>query len=199
MQAGRAAAAVLLLATAGVLAGCARTPTPALYVLDARPTPALSGAASGIVVGLAPLELPQYLDRPQIVTRDGANRLDASQAHVWAEPLVASATRVLISSIGAALESDRVYRLPRRMRAPMDWRVDVEISHFDGMLGETAVLAARWELYPGGAEAPLLSRGTLVEQPLAGADYADLVAGLNTALERLGAEIAGAIAAAGRE
>lgn len=178
------------------LAGCAASPSPELYVLDRLPQPAVAGEARGVGVGVVPLELPQYLDRPQIVTRDGVNRLDASQAHVWAEPLAASATRVLIASIGAGLESNRVYRLPLRAREALDWRLAVDVTHFDGVLGETAVLAARWSLYRGDEQAARTTRTAVIEQRTAGADHAALVAALNAALERLGADIAAAIASA---
>lgn len=188
--------AVLAVVVALVLVGCARSPSPELYVLDRLPQPAVAGEARGVSVGVVPVELPQYLDRPQIVTRDGANRLDASQAHVWAEPLAASATRVLIAGIGAALESNRVYRLPLRTRDALDWRVAVDVSHFDGVLGETAVLAARWSLYRDDEQSPRITRTAVIEQRTAGADHAALVAALNAALERLGADVAAAIAAA---
>lgn len=187
--------AALCLGTLALLAGCGTTPPPRLYLLDFPAVPALAGVEHGVAVGIGPIELPQYLDRPQIVTRTGGNELHKSEANQWAEPLKHSVTRVLVVAVGRRLDSNRIYALPRRIRTPLDWRVDVDIGRFDGTLGESAVLAARWSLFQGDAETPLRTRVTVLREPLTGPGYDDLVAAQMRLLEDLGAAIAEEIAA----
>ncbi len=178
------------------LAGCARTPNPELYLVDLPLDDARAGAGHGLAVGIGPLDLPAYLDRPQIVTRDGQHRLHAAPGHVWAEPLHDSALRVLTASVGATLASNRVFPVPRRARTALDWRVEIEIERFDGVLGGAVVLAARWSVYQADNRQPRLTRTSLIEQPAAAGDYTALVEALSAALARLGEDIARAVAGA---
>ena len=66
-----------------VLAGCA-TVTPArFYILS--PVPAdMAVRASGheTAIGVGPVDLPEYLNRPQIAVRNGAYELLYSETHL---------------------------------------------------------------------------------------------------------------------
>ncbi|MCB1748442.1 MAG: membrane integrity-associated transporter subunit PqiC [Gammaproteobacteria bacterium] len=181
-----------------LIGGCARQPAPDLYILDLPQGTAVSGPAQGPSVGIGPLTLPPYLDRPQIVTRDGAYRLRAAQAQVWAEPVADGITRVLSDSLGRELGSNRVVVVPQRAREPLDWRVAIDIRRFDGTPGGTVVLAAGWTIYRGGAGEAEASHTAVFEQAVEGGDYAALVAAEAAAVARLGQAIAAGITAADR-
>ncbi|MEQ8660167.1 MAG: PqiC family protein [Gammaproteobacteria bacterium] len=192
---GPPCAAYALLA-ALLLGGCARAPAPTLYLLDSPREPVPPAADAGPVIGLAPLDLPSYLDRPQIVARAGAHRIDASEQHLWAEPLARGAARVLTASLSAALGSNRVYRLPRRHPLALDWRVEIDIDRFDGALDQTVTLAARWSLFRAAERDARLTRVTHLDEAVTAPGHAGLVAAQTAALRRLGETIAAAIAAA---
>jgi hypothetical protein len=187
---------VLVLVPLLLLGGCARAPAPQLYVLDLPPAAARPDMHNGPVVGIAPLALPRYLDRPQIVTRDGSHRLEASDSHMWAEPVALGAARVLDNSLATALGSDRIYRLPTRHPVTLDWRVEIDIDRFDGTLERAVTLEARWSLFRGSTSTPTATQLTRIEVALDNPDHAALVAAQTRALDRLGAEIAAAIDAA---
>ncbi len=63
----------LLGASLVLLSGCARTAPSRFDLLNALPATASEQqnkeAEQGIAIGIGPVELPEYLDRPQIVTR----------------------------------------------------------------------------------------------------------------------------------
>ena len=150
-----------------LLGGCATGPSPNLYMLDVPFTSQLAGIEKGLAVGIGPLEMPHYLDRPQIITRAGVNRLQASEAQVWAEPIEDSTSRVLVVTIARALNSNRVYRLPQRVRTTLDWRVTIDVGRFDGTIGGDVLLAARWSLYRGDDKDVSLTRVSIVEEAVA--------------------------------
>lgn len=78
----------LVLVTAVLGAGClggGNAPTR-LYVLAPVETPALP-ASGALSVGVGPMHVPGYLDRPQIVTRRDADRIDLGDFDQWGEPL----------------------------------------------------------------------------------------------------------------
>jgi uncharacterized protein len=189
------AATGLVLAGLVVLSGCAAGPPPNLYVLDLPEIARLAGIERGLTVGVGPVEMPQYLDRTQIVTRATANRLETSENHQWAEPLRNSVSRVLVVTLARDLDSNRVYLVPRRIRTALDYRVEVDIGRLDGALGEAVVLGARWSIFEGESTEALRTQVSLIEEPAHGAGYADLVGAKTRAVQRLGAEIAAAIVA----
>ena len=74
---------VSLLGAAVLLLGaCASSPPSSFYLLTPMSAaPAVRG--SGPIVGVGPVRLADYLDRPQIVSRAAPNRLQVSEVHRW--------------------------------------------------------------------------------------------------------------------
>ena len=137
------------------LAACGTSEPSRLYTLSALPD--RGGEPAGVegpAVGVGPVTLPQYLDRPQIVQRSGPNRLETSEFDRWAEPLSDTVPRVLAENIGRLLQSKKVYVLPRRRRLPLDLTVEVDFSQFEPLADGAAALAARWHIFAD-SDAPL--------------------------------------------
>ncbi len=171
-------------------AGCAKGPPPTLYLLDSTPDEQLPGFERGVAVGVGPIELPAYLDRPHIVTRRTSNRLWFSESHQWAEPLKEGVTRELAVNLALVLDSNRIYVLPQRQKTPLDFRVTIDFARFDGTADARAVLAARWSLYDGEARRLLVTKVSEIVVPARSEGYEDLVRAMSTALSMLGGEIA---------
>ena len=58
-----------------VLAACGGSPPTQFYTLSGMQLPPGNPNTRGTVVGVGPVTLPEYLDRPQIVTRTSGNRV----------------------------------------------------------------------------------------------------------------------------
>jgi len=181
-------AAVLLV---GV--GCTTTPPPTFYQLDEPANTMLSGLMRGVAIGVGPINMAAYLDRPQIVTRATDHKLNLSEFNRWAEPLKESVTRVIAVNLSNLLETTRIYRITRRNKAiPLDFRVELDIVRFDGKLGGDTLLVARWSLY-GSDENALLTKVSIIREPSGGEGYDKLIAAQNRALQALSREIADAV------
>jgi uncharacterized lipoprotein YmbA len=186
----------MLAAMPWIVSGCAITPPPTFYQLEQPASAQAPGAEHGIIIGVGPVSLAAYLDRPQIVTRETAHTLKLSESNVWAEPLQDSIPRVIGTNLANILDTNRVFRAPRRDRAlPLDFRVAIGISRFDGRLGGDVMLCARWTLY-GQADRALFTRVSIIKEPTGAAGYDKLIAAQNRALQRLGNEIAETIRSA---
>lgn len=183
----------VLLATLMAAAGCATGPPPDFYVLHATTSESIVGVERGVAVGVGPIELPAHLNRSQIVTRATDYQLELSESHQWAEPLKDSVSRVIAVNLSNMLESNRVFVIPRRQKVSLDFQVSIDISRFDGRLGEAAILGARWTLYGRNTREPLLSKVTIVYEQTEDGTYNALVAASSLALEALSTEIAEAI------
>jgi hypothetical protein len=183
----------ILLATLLGVTGCAKGIPPDFYILHATTSESLVGAERGVAVGVGPIELPAHLNRTQIVTRATDYQLDLSESHQWAEPLKDSVSSVIAVNLSNMLESNRVFVVPRRQTVPLDFQVSIDFGRFDGELGESASLGARWTLYGKDNREPLLSKVTIVTERTENSTYTALVAASSRTLQALSMEIAEAI------
>jgi uncharacterized lipoprotein YmbA len=189
---GSLAAAALL----GSLAGCAQTVPTNFYTLSVATEPTVAKrSAHGLVIGLGPITLPQYLDRPDIVTRQGANQMRLADLNKWAEPLEPLLTRIMAEDLYALLDANDVIPVPQRGDISLDRVVEVDISRFDADESGKVVLDARWRIYRGDNETLLASgRSQIEEQGAPVPDYNAIVAAMSRAVGRASEEIAEAIA-----
>jgi len=195
---------LLIAVTLLALVGCGTTRPSNFYQLDEPAAIRLSGLERGIAVGVGPINVPPYLDRPQIVVRGTGHKLELSEFNRWSEPLTDSITRVMVVSLSNKLESTRVFQVPRRDKTiPLEFRADIDIARFDGSLGGNALLVARWTLY-GRDEAALVTKVSIISESLVPegsesskssdeVDFENLIAAQNRTLQRLSQEIVDAI------
>ena len=177
------------------LAGCASSPSQ-FYQLHALPerTPPTSDPSSTqpITLAIGPVHIPEYLERPQMVTRVGDNELKFSEFHRWAGSLETEVTRVLTEDISGLLPADRfsVIRWVPYLdsQRPASCRVEVFVDGFEGTLGDSVVLKTQWVVF-GHKSGVLLRRELLTREPVDGNRYDALAASMSRALERLSQNI----------
>lgn len=193
MKYRQAGAASLMIMGLLLMAGCSSPPTR-FYVLSPL---ALGAPATGRepAVGVGPVELPDYLDRPQIVTRSGQHELTLAEFDTWAEPLKGNATRVLAENLAMLLPSRKIATYPWKRSTPVDFQVTVKVTRFDRSEGGDAVLSARWSILSGDGDRELFSRESRYAEPPAGNGYGDTVAAMNRALAQFSRDVADAIKA----
>lgn len=178
------------------LAGCAQTASTNFYTLSVATEPEVAKrSAQGLVIGLGPITLPQYLDRPDIVTRQGANQMRLADLSKWAEPLEPLLTRIMAEDLYALLDANDVIPIPQRGDIPLDRIVEVDISRFDADESGEVVFDARWRIYRSDNETLIVSgRSQITEQGAPIPDYNAIVAAMSRAIGRASEEIADAIA-----
>jgi len=175
------------------VAGCATTPPPNFYQLEEPAKQQLSGLERGLAIGVGPINVAAYLDRPQIVTWKTEHQMELSEFNRWAEPLKDSILRVIAVNLSNMLETTRVYGIPHKGKViPFEFRVEIDIPRFDGKLGSEAFLLARWTLY-GRDENALVTKVSIIREPSGGEGYDKLIAAQNRALQTLSREIVDAV------
>jgi len=176
-----------------VLSGCAKTPPTRFYVLPAltgAETAALSsGVKPDLTIGVGPVTLPPYLDRPQIVTRASWAKLELGEFDQWAAPLQDTFARVLAENLSLLLGTDRVLLQPWPRTTDVDYQVTVDVIRFDGGVGGEVVLAARWSLI-GADGKELVMRKTRFQAPANPRDYEATVTAMSRILEDFSRDIA---------
>lgn len=187
------------LAVVAVLAlGCSSTPKPSFYTLrsesgDAAGAPVASLPTLGLAVG--PLSFPRYLDRPEVVTRDGANQLVVPDAHRWGGSLRDDILRVVSDDLGRLLGTARVAVYPDEPRFAGGYRVLLDVTEFERVTPDQVSLRGRMTIASLPDGKALVVEDVAVQQPVASASYDDLVASESAALGSLSKRIAERIAA----
>lgn len=146
-----------------------------------------------ISVGVGPVKFPDYLDRPQIVTRATPGKLDLAEFDRWAEPLSENFIRVLAEDISAALSTSRIVIYPWPRTSQPDCHVTVDVNQFEGVPGGRATLSARWTLHGEQGKKVLAQRNLEFIEPVDGTSYEALVAAQSRAVASLAREIATAV------
>ncbi len=185
---------VCLIALVAVAAGgcLSLSPPPKAYLLTAAAPSAAPGAATNAAIGVGPVTIPAYLDRSPIVVRTGADEVRLSEEHYWAEPLGDAVPRTLGENLSAMIPTDAVAFFPWRTPQTVQYRVTMDILRFDGALGGTAILHARWRLLDGEGH-QLVLRAVQLQDRSAEATYTALVAAQSRLLAALSQDIAAEI------
>ncbi len=176
-----------LLALILPLAGCGSTPPTDWYLLEATATPL--AAAGGPSIGIARLEVADYLLAPQVQTRPGPNTVRRADFARWAEPLDQGVARVLLLDLAAVAGTERVRLAPW----PRDWvperELMVRIERLDAGPAEVE-LVATWSVQDGARTRPARDRLGRLSRPRSGAGAESVAADYSALLGELARQIA---------
>ena len=177
-----------------VLSGCLGSTPPTQFYLvppltgtDTAP-PASTGRRD-LTLGVGPVTVPPYLDRPQMVTRTSRARLTLADFDQWAAPLPDTIPRVLAENLSLLIPTERVILHPWSRTIDPDYQVAVEVLQFERGPGSQVVLAARWSLLDRDGKERVL-RTSRLSLAAGGADYEATVTAMGRTLEVLAQDIA---------
>jgi len=193
----------LALCGALLLTGCVTTASPVtrFYVLDAlgADTVALAGAEREppLALDLSPLRLPQYLERPQIVSRSAGSRLELAEYDQWGGNLAKNMGRVLAQNLSRLLATPDVTMLSRRPATPADLRIEVDVMQFERGADGRVLLEAQWRLAGGSGQGNALVRTSrfVSDAVETGGGMDQTVAAMSALVAELGRAIATAVLA----
>lgn len=177
-----------------ILSGCGATSTSRFYTLTPV-QPIASGAKApspeaAVTLSVGPVNIPDYLDRPQIVVRSSHNELLLSEFNRWAGSLQSDTARVLRENLENLLAEDGLSVTSWRRGIPSMYRVSVDVSRFEATDDTVVVLKAQWVLFGGDSSTVLLVRDSHIREEVRGNGIDPNVAAMGRALEILSREIA---------
>ncbi|MBP7079784.1 MAG: membrane integrity-associated transporter subunit PqiC [Rhodocyclaceae bacterium] len=143
-----------------LLLGCSSAPVTRYYVLSPVVASGTDQALplTNVALTIREIRLPQYLERPQIVTRGGDHQIQLADDAQWAGNLQQDMTRVLTENLAALLKSDRIFSAPHNGPLKPDFRLDLEVLRFEQDPERRVALSVRWWLIR-------VSDNTLLEAP----------------------------------
>jgi uncharacterized lipoprotein YmbA len=101
-------------------------------------------AAQNFSIGVGPVHVAQFLQRPQIVTHDGSGNLRIDNNERWGEPLEPSIQRVLVQNL-SALTGAQTRNFPWRQNLTPDYALRMDVIDLD-KVGNSAILDVTWSL-----------------------------------------------------
>ena len=144
----------------------------------------------GLSLGIGPVAMPRYLDRPQIARRRDENELVFSPDRLWGEPLEQGVRRVLTSDLGKILGTVDILQYPWSTGMRVEYQIPIAIGRFEADEHGTVTLAARWAIRRPGRADVLLSREARIQRTARDASTASVVAAMSEAIGALSDEIA---------
>jgi len=141
------------------------------------------------IVGIAEVEVADYLDKPQIVTRLSAGHVKLHEEERWAGSLDKNIQSLLAYNLSRSLPRYTFLSQPWEEPVSDAYRIYVNLDRFDGDLNGTVVLSGRWSLVD--PEENRLILGEKVHYVDRGAPTIDgIVATQSRLIDRLSARIA---------
>jgi uncharacterized lipoprotein YmbA len=137
--------AVFLFLPLGLL-GCGNDQPTRLYVLSATVPKPVATSPDGVAIGVGPVSLPKYLDRPQMVTGVSGNELSQANLDQRGGDLNDNITRVLATNLSNLLATDRVSFYPWKDGAPIDYQITLDVTQFQQDAAGNTVLSAFWSV-----------------------------------------------------
>jgi len=176
------------------LAGCGTSAPAKFYTLTSVNIPSLAEKRvtleKYVPVAIGPVEIPDYLDRSEIVTRAEQNQLILSEFHLWGGALKSDINRVLIENISSLFASDGISVVTWKATTTEAYRVLVVLNRFDASPNGNIILKARWAVIEKEGKTFEFFRESDITLPVKGSSYSVVVAAMSEALGELSKDIA---------
>jgi len=183
----------ILLTTTLVLCGClGRSPQTKFYLLYPSPTLEATEVVTteeNLIIGVGPVELSEYLDRPQIVTQTSESELQVDQFNQWAEPLEVNIARVLARNLSTLLSTENLFLFPWSGSTQIDYQARLYIIDFKGTPDNKVALRAHYTIFDG-SKKPLEMNVVNIIRSISEPGYEGLVLSMSKALDELSRKIA---------
>lgn len=126
------------------------------------------------VIGVGPIKIPNYIDRPQMVLRSGQDvRITLDEFNRWGEPLADNIPRIVTDMVALhAGPNVAVLQYPSASNRHAHMWITMNINRLDGALGEDATIDTWWSITS--RDGDLLHTGRYRNTIAVGESHADL-------------------------
>ncbi len=141
-------------------------------------------------LGVGPVTIPSYLDRPHLVSRLSGNELRVDDFHQWAEPLKANISRVIAENLSVLTNARHIHSYPKRRSTVVDYQISVDILRFDADASGSVTLKSVWRIIDPDDKQQLVGKRTTIIQASGSTDTVDVIDAMSIALASLSQEMA---------
>ncbi len=182
------------------LSGClslSNSPTARFYALESmdksQPVNKFM-IPSEVMIGIGPVNIPEYLNRPQIVTQNQDKTLTFAQFDRWGEPLDLALERTICENLRVLLPGAVVEIYPWNVAIPVKYRVIVDFIQLASELKNNLSLVAQWSVIDVANNKIILIKRAEIIEPVKPQNYPGLVKTLSIGCTALSNQIASDLA-----
>jgi uncharacterized protein len=172
-----------------LLTPTADAPAPA----PSTATTSAQNASDDFTLGLGPIKLPPYLDRPEIVIRAAPNRIELSKEDRWGESVQNGFTTSMERDLEAQGGTTHIILFPWYNTVHVDMQVQVDVYRFETDAQGNANLSARWTILDSTGKTILYTVETNLTKPSKPGDQTEAAAALSQDIGDLSSQIANMI------
>lgn len=189
----------VLICLALSLSGCMSiptSPTPKFYMLSAinkdQVTKILK-ISPNVIIGIGPVKIPEYLNRPQIVTINKDKLLQFAQFDRWGESLDLGLARLVREDLVLMLPAAKLTLYPWNPNTAVKYQVTLEVVLLDSEIDKDMHFVVQWSIIDQQDMKTLLIKRSEFRTAISPQNYAGLVNTLSTNCSSLSDQIAQAI------
>ena len=184
-----------------ILSGCIlypipNSPTPRFYALSAVNETQVSkkiNIAPDVIIGIGPVKIPEYLDRPQMVTKNKEKMLQFAQFDRWGESLDLGLARLIREDLTVMLPGAKLTLYPWNPSIAVKYQVIVEVVQLDSELDKDMFFVVQWTVIDVQNSKTVIIKRSEFRQPIIPQNYSGLAKTLSTACASLSSQIAQAL------
>ncbi len=159
----------------------------------AASTNAAATAALSLSLSIGPVSVPESVDRPQFVVRDGPTEQRLLEQRRWSQSLPREIDGALRAHLARRLPGARITIAGQSAAAEAQWRLALDVQRFEATRGRDTVFEALWTLRDRNG-APIDSGRFVDQRTVADSSFDALAASQAASIERLAQVIAERVA-----
>ncbi|MDD5271753.1 MAG: PqiC family protein [Methylovulum sp.] len=140
------------------------------------------------MIGLGPIHIPDYLNRPQMMVGLTEHQFKLAEHHRWAERLDQNIALALFKALPDQLGSNRMIRYPWPQRQVVDYQISIDIVEFHVDANGQSRLIAQWSIKHN--DQTIIDKRSVYQAAASTSDYDTMVTAQSLCLSQLGQEIA---------
>ncbi|MCX5698430.1 MAG: PqiC family protein [Candidatus Omnitrophica bacterium] len=176
--------------------GClsiSNSPVPKFYTLHSIGNPGENrkfDITPKVIIGIGPVEIPEYQNRPQMVTRDKDGMLTFAQFERWGESLDSGLACLILENLTMVFPQAEFQIFPCNFSIPLDYQVIVNVVQLESQLDKDIFFAVQWTIIDSKTKEMLLTKRSQIRQAINPHTYSGLAQALSRACTLLSGEIA---------
>ena len=172
------------------------SPTPRFYMLSAINDTQVSKKINikpGLIIGVGPVKIPEFLDRPQMVTKDKQGILKFDEFNRWGESLDLGVARLIREDLTVMVPGAKLTLYPWNPSIAVKYQVVVEVVQLDSELDRDMSFVVQWVVIDVQNSKTIIIKRSVFHQPIIPQNYSGLAKTISIACASLSSQITQAL------
>jgi len=174
-----------------IVIGCGGSKPSRYYLLTSQTNSSeTENNIKNLKIGIGPVQFPEYLRRPQLVSFVRTQQLNLAEYDRWAEPLDQNFARVLAENLTWLIPTEQIFIYPFIGNQELDYHIIIEVRQFEMNKDSLVKLIAQWQIFRGTVDQPLISGRSKYQESVNSEDYETVIGGMSKLTGSMSREIA---------